>query len=139
MTEFFVRESDRKFSDSLQYTYKEKEYQSGLNIKQQTYNKNMKKNVIFFKNGYVNNQEIEQYFEKIAKKFDKIQIDKNKLGGMPTIKNTRIPVSLVVACLKDEMTIHDICEEYQLTAEEIETAMEYVIEILDATYQEGWE
>ncbi len=56
---------------------------------------------------------------------------------MPVIKNTRIPVSLVAACLKDEMTIQDICEEYRLTKQDIEAAMEYVIEILDVPYQEG--
>ena len=74
---------------------------------------------------------------KIAKKFDAIQIDKKKLSGMPVIKDTRIPVSLVAACLKDEMTIQDICEEYRLTKQDVETAMEYVIEILDVPYQEG--
>ena len=56
---------------------------------------------------------------------------------MPTVKNTRIPVSLIVACLKDEMTFQEICEEYKLTEEDIEKAMEYVIEILDVPYQEG--
>lgn len=58
---------------------------------------------------------------------------------MPVIKNTRIPVSLIVACLKDEMTIREICEEYKLTEEDVEKAMEYVIEILDVPYQEGLE
>lgn len=39
--------------------------------------------------------------------------------------------------MKDEMTVQDICEEYRLTKQDIETAMEYVIEILDVPYQEG--
>ena len=103
------------------------------------YNKNMKRNIIFLQNGYINYQEIEQYFKKVAKKFTQIQIDEKKLGGMPVIKNTRIPVSLIIACLKDEMTFQEICEEYKLTKEDIEKAMEYVIEILDVPYQEGLE
>lgn len=74
-------------------------------------------------------------------KKNNIQINEKKLGGMPVIKNTRIPVSLIVACLKDEMTIREICEEYKLTEEDVEEdvekAMEYVIEILDVPYQEG--
>lgn len=140
MTELFIKDSEIAFPETLQYTYKRKnEYESGLNENHQTYNKNMKGNIIFLKNGYANYQEIEQYFKKIAKKFDKIQIDEKKLGGMPVINNTRIPVSLIVACLKDEMTIQEICEEYKLTEEDIEKAMEYVIEILDVPYQEGLE
>ena len=58
---------------------------------------------------------------------------------MPVIKNTRIPVSLIIACLKDEMTFQEICDEYRLTQKDIEEAMEYVIEILDTPYQEGLE
>lgn len=90
-------------------------------------------------NRYANYQQIEQYFKKVAKKFHHVQIDEEKLGGMPVINRTRIPVSLVVACLKDEMTIQEICEEYQLTEEEIQNVMDYVIEILDTPYQEGLE
>lgn len=97
----------------------------------------MENDIVFLNNNYENYQEIEHYFNKIAKKFDAIQIDEKKLSGMPVIKNTRIPISLVVACLKDEMTIQDICEEYRLTKRDIEAAMEYVIEILDVPYQEG--
>ena len=37
------------------------------------------------------------------------------------------------------MTFQEICEEYKLTKEDIEKAMEYVIEILDVPYQEGLE
>lgn len=140
MTAFFVKASETKFPDI--YTYKqrnltEKEYESGLNLNYKAYNKYMEHNIIFLQNGYINYQEIEQYFKKVAKKFTQIQIDEKRLSGMPVIKNTRIPVSLIIACLKDEMTFQEICEEYKLTEEDIEKAMEYVIEILDVPYQEG--
>ncbi len=140
MTELLMKKSEIFFPEIRQYTYKRKnEYHSGLNENNQVYNKNMKSNVIFLKNGYINYQEIEQYYKKIAKKFDEIQVDEKKLGGMPVINNTRIPVSLIIACLKDEMTIKEICKEYKLTEKDIEKAMEYVIEILDVPYQEGLE
>ena len=126
-------------NEEEQRDWTEKEYESGLNLSYNVYNKNMKRNIIFLQNGYINYQEIEQYFKKVAKKFTQIQIDEKKLGGMPVIKNTRIPVSLIIACLKDEMTFQEICEEYKLTKEDIEKAMEYVIEILDVPYQEGLE
>lgn len=129
-------------SPALQYTYepknwKEKEYKSGLNTNYMTYNKNMKFEFMSFSNSRTNYKEIELYFQKIAKSFTQIQIDEKKLGGMPVIKNTRIPVSLIIACLKDEMTFQEISEEYKLTQEEIQKAMEYAIEILDIPYQEG--
>ena len=154
MTDLFMQASEVKFPDQ-KYMYKKtnwtdevnfyekgyiartEEYDSGLNFASKTYNKSMNKNFIFIKNGYTNNQEIEKYFKKIAKRFTQIQIDEKKMNGMPLIKNTRIPVSLIIACLKDEMTIQEICEEYKLTLEDIEKAMEYVIEILDVPYQEG--
>ncbi len=124
------------------YTYKkkdwtEKEYEPVLNLNYRAYTKNMKHNIIFLQNGHINYQEIEQYFKKITRKFTQIQIDEKILGGMPVIKDTRIPVSLIAACLKDEMTFQEICEEYKLKREDIEKAMEYVIEILDVPYQEG--
>ncbi len=140
MTELLVKASETKFPDTYTYkkrNWKEKEYESGLYLNYKAYNKDMKHNIIFLQNGYINYQEIEQYFKKIAKKFTQIQIDEKKLSGMPVIKNTRIPVSLIIACLKDEMTFQEICEEYELTEEDIEEAMEYVIEILDVPYQEG--
>jgi len=80
-----------------------------------------------------------KYFEEIARKFDKIQSSTAILGGMPTIKGTRIPVSLIVACFKDEMTVQEICEEYNLTYDDIEKAMEYIMEILDTPFQEDLE
>lgn len=128
------------YPDTIQYTYNlKKEFETGLNIKNNTYNRNMRNDIIFLKERYTNHQEIEQYFNKLTKNFERIQVDEKKLGGMPVIKNTRIPVSLIVACLKDEMTIEEICEEYKLRINDIEEAMEYVIEILDTPYQEGLE
>lgn len=139
MTELFVKDSEFFFTDMFQYTYKRKnEYQSCLDGNNQAYNNGMK-NIIFLKSGSYAYQEMEQYFKKIARNFHEIQIDEKKLGGMPVIKNTRIPVSLIVACFKDEMTIREICETYELTEKEIEKAMEYVIEILDVPYLEGLE
>ncbi len=138
MTELLDKDFEMIFPETLQQTYNIKnQYEIGLNKKYKTYNEDMENDIIFLNNNYKNYQEIERYFNKIAKKFDAVQIDEKKLSGMPLIKNTRIPISLVVACLKDEMTIQDICAEYRLTKQDIEEAMEYVIEILDVPYQEG--
>jgi Uncharacterized conserved protein len=133
-----VENYEANYPRTLQYTYNLKEkYDTGISRKHNVYNKNMGKDIIFLNQKDINYQEIEQYFKRLAEKFQKIQSDNKKLGGMPVIKNTRIPVSLIVACLKDEMTIQEICEEYRLTENDIEEAMEYVIEVLDVPYEEG--
>lgn len=141
MTELLTKVTETNFPDK-QYTYKRREYkergyESGLNLRYMAYNKNMKQNIIFLENAYMNYQEIEQYFKKISHQFADIEIDEKKLGGMPAIKKTRIPISLIVACLKDEMTFREICDEYNLTLDDIEQAMEFVIAVLDSPYQEG--
>ncbi len=55
MTELLVKVSETKFPE--RYIYKkrdwtEKEYESGLNLSYNVYNKNMKRNIIFHSNGY---------------------------------------------------------------------------------------
>lgn len=110
---------------------------TAIKTKEQAYNGNMKDNIIYAKMNNFKYQEIEDYLKKIALDFDSVQIDKEKLSGMPVIKGTRIPVSLIVACFKDEMTIGEICTEYHITEEDVVNAMEYIIDILDTPYQEG--
>ena len=99
----------------------------------------MKADIIYLKKESGNYKEVNQYFKAIAEKCDNIQVNTKVLGGMPTIVGSRIPVSLLIACVKDEMTIEEICAEYGLTKDEVEKAMEYVVEILDTPYQEGLE
>nr|WP_289766984.1 DUF433 domain-containing protein [uncultured Acetatifactor sp.] len=140
MAELLMKNFDTVFPELYRYTYKmEKEYTSGLSSKYQTYNNTMKTDIIYLKNEPGNGRDIKRYFAEIAQKFKEIQSSSAILGGMPTIKGTRIPVSLMVACFKDEMTVQEICEEYNLTRDEVEKSMEYTMEILDTPYQEGLE
>ena len=143
MTELLLRDDGKAYCSTLPrhiYTYRSRnEFQSGLSADYQEYNKTMKKSIVFLKNGNGSYQEIDQYFRKVAKEFDRMEVDEKKLSGMPLVKNTRIPVSLILACMKDEMTLQEICREYGLEEEDIVAAMEYAIEILDTPYQEGLE
>ncbi len=136
MAEYIVNCFDTRTPELNAYCEKKWD-KIGLRLYYTAYNKDMEQRNIFSPNSYMNYQEIERYLKNISRRFKSIEVDEKRLNGMPVIKNTRIPVSLIVACLKDEMTFGEICEEYKLTREEIETAMEYVIEILDAPYQEG--
>mgnify|MGYP002423697205 CR=1 FL=1 len=53
------------------------------------------------------------------------------MSGVPIIKNTHIPVSLIIACLRDTMPIGEICQEYNLTFCQVAGALDYVIDISD--------
>jgi uncharacterized protein (DUF433 family) len=143
MTELLPERSKMDFSKGY-YMFKnksriEKKYEFVLKLDYGTYNNNMKQNIILLKSRYENYREIDKYYSELTKQFNRIENDKKRLSGMPVIKNTRIPVSLIIACLKDEMTFQEICDEYRLTQKDIEEAMEYVIEVLDTPYQEGLE
>ena len=51
--------------------------------------------------------------------------------GDPCIKGTRIPVSIIIGSLADEMTVSEVMEEYpQLTAEDIWAALAYAAEVV---------
>lgn len=135
--EFLAEDCIPVSSETLQYSYHaQNEYQPCGNKGQNTYHKSRENKILLLKDRPVDYQEIEQYFGWAAEKFHAVQIDGKKLSGMPAIRNTRIPVSLIVACFKDGMTSKEICEEYHLTEKEIGEAMEYVINVLDIPYQE---
>lgn len=140
MAELLMKNLDTAFPELHKYTYQiKKEYTSGLCSKYQAYNSTMKTDIIYMKNEPGKGRDIERYFAEIAQKFAEIQSSSAILGGMPIIKGTRVPVSLIVACMKDEMTVQEICKEYNLTRDEVEKAMDYIMEIFDTPYQEGLE
>lgn len=48
-----------------------------------------------------------------------------KVGGAWVFKNTRTPVSIVFENLQDGMTIEELMEQYPLTREQIDAALEF--------------
>lgn len=81
------------------------------------------------------NGQVKDYLERIANKFDNVSLNAKIMNGMPVIKNTRIPASLILACLRDEMTIEEICRTYRISEEKVEEIVSYVIEVLDIPFQ----
>ena len=80
-------------------------------------------------------QQIIDYFDSTIKNYDKaVSMNKKVLGNTPVIKGTRIPVSLIVACFRDGMALEEISSSYNVTLEDIETAMNFVIQILDQPF-----
>ena len=60
------------------------------------------------------------------KGFKRITFDPNIMGGQACIRGMRIPVSLVVNLVANEMTIDEIIKEYpDLEREDIKEALQY--------------
>ncbi|MFC0903755.1 DUF433 domain-containing protein [Clostridium sp. MT-14] len=76
------------------------------------------------------------YLNEIVEKHKNIWIDIKRMSGMPCIKGTRIPVSLIVSCLKDGLTIGNIMKDYKLSRQQVTSVLDYVIDILDRPYME---
>lgn len=61
-----------------------------------------------------------------------IEVDPDVLVGKPVIKNTRVPVSLILNLLGHGYSIERIVEAYPiLTAKDVQAALEYAEGILD--------
>lgn len=60
------------------------------------------------------------------KGFKRITFDPNVMGGQACIRGMRIPVSLVVNLVANEMTTNEIIKEYpDLEPEDIKEALQY--------------
>ena len=61
--------------------------------------------------------------------FERITVDPEVMGGMPTIRGLRIPVATVVAMVADGMTVTEITSELpDLTPEDVAEALRYAAE-----------
>ncbi|NUN13581.1 MAG: DUF433 domain-containing protein [Myxococcales bacterium] len=60
----------------------------------------------------------------------RITIDEKVLSGRPTIRGTRVPVELVLGQLAGGMLIEDVCQEYDITHDDVLAALAYAANIL---------
>jgi uncharacterized protein (DUF433 family) len=62
-------------------------------------------------------------------KFARITTDPNRMGGVPCIRDLRIPVATIVAMVADGMSEQEILEAYpDLESEDIREALRYAAE-----------
>ncbi|UBF28111.1 DUF433 domain-containing protein [Kovacikia minuta CCNUW1] len=62
-------------------------------------------------------------------KFDRITVDANRMGGVPCIRDIRIPVSTIVGMVADGMAIEEILDAYpDLVIEDIQESLRYAAE-----------
>jgi uncharacterized protein (DUF433 family) len=60
---------------------------------------------------------------------ERITVDPDVMGGMPTIRGLRIPVATVVAIVADGMSVVEITSELpDLTPEDVADALRYAAE-----------
>ncbi|MCL4489454.1 MAG: DUF433 domain-containing protein [Chloroflexi bacterium] len=59
--------------------------------------------------------------------FERVSIDPNIAGGKPTVKGTRIPVTMILELVEDGLSFDDILQKYypQLSKEDIQACIEY--------------
>jgi uncharacterized protein (DUF433 family) len=63
--------------------------------------------------------------------FERITVDPDLMGGMPTIRGLRIPVASVVAMVADGMSVAEITDELpDLTSEDVAEALHYAAEAM---------
>ncbi len=61
---------------------------------------------------------------------EKIVIDKNIRHGTPVIRGTRVPVDIILGALAGGMSYQEVCEDYEITEEDIKAAIEYATKLV---------
>ena len=61
----------------------------------------------------------------------RIVIDPKTCHGQPVIRGTRVPVSRVLGYLAGGMSLEAVQLDFELTAEDVRAALEYVAELMD--------
>lgn len=115
-----------------------------LSRKVENFNINLKDFLYYFRDNKLegvnikfNYNAIKFYFKEIAKEFENVEMVTRRMSGMPVIKESRIPVTLIISCLMDNMSIKEISEEYRVNSECVTDAINYAIEIIDRPFYEG--
>lgn len=63
--------------------------------------------------------------------FERITVDPEKMGGMPCIRDLRMPVATVVAMVADGMTVEEIVADFpDLEPEDVRAALHFAAEAM---------
>lgn len=63
--------------------------------------------------------------------YDRITVDPEVMGGVPTVRGLRIPVATVVSMIADGMTADEVCRDLpDLVLEDVAEALRYAAEAL---------
>ncbi len=62
---------------------------------------------------------------------ERIIIDPEIQHGKPVIRGTRVPVTRILTGLAGKMTFDEICQEYEVTVEDIQATITYAEELVE--------
>ena len=62
---------------------------------------------------------------------ERIAIDPKVMGGKPVIKGRRVPLQVIVASLAGGDDITTVCEEFDITEEDVRAALAYAANVLE--------
>lgn len=125
--------NEKYFDINIPIHFNEIFRQDGLKLGNVVYNLESK---YMERNKKIMHDNIKNYFKQVTNNYMNIVMDKHIMNDMPIIKGTRIPITNILACLRDEMTIEEICDSYNLRPDQVDEAMDYVIELIKSTYLE---
>lgn len=61
---------------------------------------------------------------------DRIVLDPRICHGKPVIRGTRVPVARVIGYLAGGMSFEDVQQDFDLSAEDVQAALEYAAELV---------
>lgn len=106
-------------------------------------NQGLNQIIIAYNNNHLSNQKemvdmggIIEFFKDVTSDNPHVWLNDKYLGGIPCIKNKLIPVSQIIANLTDGTPIDKICQDYSVTREEIQSAVYFVLDILNRPYMQ---
>ncbi|MCX8103921.1 MAG: DUF433 domain-containing protein [Candidatus Bipolaricaulota bacterium] len=62
---------------------------------------------------------------------ERIVIDPEIQHGKPVIRGTRVPVARILGGLAGGMTPEEVMKEYEITAADIQAALQYAVELIE--------
>ncbi|MCY7334587.1 MAG: DUF433 domain-containing protein [Pseudanabaena sp. CAN_BIN31] len=63
--------------------------------------------------------------------YDAITIDNEIQHGKPVLKNTRLPIAIIIGSLAGGMSYEEVIQEYAVTQDQILTSLAYFAELLN--------
>ncbi len=61
---------------------------------------------------------------------ERIVIDKDIRHGKPVIRGTRVPIDIILGALAGGMSYQEVCEDYEITEDDIKAAIEYATKLV---------
>lgn len=83
------------------------------------------------------NKIIKRYLKEKTTDSEVVVVDEDVLQGMPIIEGTRLPVTLILAYIRDEENFEEVLEDFPyITKEQVVASLDYLIKVIGDPYQD---